>query len=1150
MRSNLAKGHRLRRALVSIASLSLVALCVTPATSAHADSGLVVDVPLGGDVVSAVVAVGESGGGTVVLASGTYTLSGVIPIFSNTTLEGQGPSTILQAPPTSPGGLIEAAIPTSTANVNIENLTLDGNVHRNTYLNSGGQDNPYSSAAIYMYVDGGASIYFVNISGVTVRNDGEALQMGGITGLTLDNDNFYDNNPGGNFAHDVYLVSCADVSINNSYFDDSGADGLHMDFTALGGDTITHSDFSHDTGYGILMQGNAGELGGSVNVSDNSTSFDGDDGIQEDSDNALFGSDVGSYDGGYALNNVGGFGLADGLYGFGDGAGFPPYYFQSPFNLVDFYNPNAAPNTYPAVEAPTGVVGPNPTADWTTADGGGQSGLGLIDFTGYAHGSLSFSQVGATTAGTYAASLSYANPNASAVSMALEVNGVSDGDVSFAPTGSVLSESSVSLDLPLVAGNNVVTLSALPSGTPVLDTLYVDAPIPPTPSEPTGVTAVASGPYQVDLSWNPVPGAQSYIVSRGGVTIATGVTATSYSDQSIPFSGATESYTVTAVNQGGGSSPSASVSATTPPDAPQIVNYSSSPTANSIRWFTVNGASLYFIERSTTEGGPYTAIGAVPNTTSISSSNFEQSFTDTSLTPGVTYYYVVVAANAGVFSAPSAEVGSALTPVYATPDDGEVTLSWAGPQSASTVTASPGGETCTTTSLTACTVTGLTDGQTYDFTIDAGGSTAQVSATPYPSSVMNASDGLSLWLDGTDPSTLFTSPSCTGTLARAGQGVGCWADKSGSGENFSQTSVADKPTVSTIGAKGALTFGTEATSTGTSLTSTDAQGTYQTVFVVVDPQSKSNGTDDLFMEQGDSVGVRLDPSGTLADPTSSDWSYGTGTPTQEYTDGTQAVEPPLASPVIIAVQSATPKTIAATLSDATGGSGLVGSIGEVVAFKGVLSVSERATVTSYLAHKWGITLGSVVAPPTTTISTTTTSTTTIPVTGSAAGATSTSSATTSTSQPAASSARTSPLTSSVAANAGVTARPRLVIASRSITITHVGSLRATSVPVTLHCVAATCQGTVKIVETVVTKRSTTTKSTSSRRSRGGSRTRTIVLAHASYRLVAGTTRVIRLHTTTAGAAVLGRVEPRRPLTATVDVTVHGSSAVTRRLILR
>jgi hypothetical protein len=67
-----------------------------------------------------------------------------------------------------------------------------------------------------------------------------------------------------------------------------------------------------------------------------------------------------------------------------------------------------------------------------------------------------------------------------------------------------------------------------------------------------------------------------------------------------------------------------------------------------LAWSLSTGATGYYVKRSTTSGGPYAQIATLAGT----------SFTDTGLTNGTKYFYVVAAYNAAGVSANSAEVGA------------------------------------------------------------------------------------------------------------------------------------------------------------------------------------------------------------------------------------------------------------------------------------------------------------------------------------------------------------------------------------------------------------------------------------------------------------------------------------------------------------
>jgi hypothetical protein len=928
--------------------------------AASSAEALTVNVPLGGSIPAAVASVGAAGGGTVVLGPGIYYTNSSIDTFPNTTVEGQGPSTIIEPAPQSAGiNVFEG--PEGDSNITIKNLVVDGEVHRNTFLanESGGKDNPFGGVDFYFFAYNSA-ITNLTIENVTASDGGQGLLFGTAVGARLINDTFIDNNPGASFAHDAYCVACWDLTINNSRFDYSNGDGLHIDFTSQGGDNFTHSEFSHDSGEGILFQG--AMVGNTVSYT--STDFDGNDGIDLDSVDSNYDFLRGEFDGEYAiLENGEGPDSINGQYGIGDGGGFPGIY-EHGVSLSNFATSSPPANTYWAPEA-EGVVGPNPTADWSTSIGGYSNGIGEVDFNGYPNGKLTFN-VGDASSGSTEGTLRYRNTTSATETMGLTVNGQSAGSISFAPTGE--SWGTASFTMPLKEGNNVVVVTAGSGGAPALDYLHANLATPSAPAAPANVTATATGPYQVDLNWSPAAGAQNYVIVRNGRIIANNITSTHYTDIDFQISGSSESYTVDAVNQGGYTS-SATVSATTPPDSPAGLHITgTSSEGTGLEWMSVYGASSYNVKRSTVEGGPYTTIANVTNTTSPFSTNFWQTYTDKTATSGVKYYYVISSVYAGGESPNSYEFGSSITPIKAYPGDGQVTLDWDGPQATEsspyTVVASPGGQSCTSTSVTSCTVTGLTDGQTYTFAVTGdGGQSANVTATPYPASVMSSSNGLSLWLDGADSSTEYTSPSCSGQTAQAGQAIGCWADKSGSGNNFNQWAPGSQPSLGSLKGLGAINFTSIAQTQSLGSAGT---GTYQTVFLATESATTSSGFDELFGQSNADFGIREAPGnspGPLASPNGNDWETGTGSPALEWTNGARATEASVGKPAVIAVQSASPQTIAATIGDYDLSRGLIGQIGEVVAFQGTLSSAQRETVEKYLANKWGATLASNSAAP-------------------------------------------------------------------------------------------------------------------------------------------------------------------------------------------
>jgi cellulose 1,4-beta-cellobiosidase len=163
---------------------------------------------------------------------------------------------------------------------------------------------------------------------------------------------------------------------------------------------------------------------------------------------------------------------------------------------------------------------------------------------------------------------------------------------------------------------------------------------------PTGLTATP-GDRIVYLAWNSVLKAQSYKIKRsltpGGpyTTIATGVTGLTYANDGLT-NGVTYYYVVSAVSLGV-ESPNSNEASATPfmllPGAPPNLTATAASVGSRaimLQWGTAARARSYNLKRSTTSGGPYVTIA-----TGITG----QTYYNDSLTPGVTYYYIVSASN-------------------------------------------------------------------------------------------------------------------------------------------------------------------------------------------------------------------------------------------------------------------------------------------------------------------------------------------------------------------------------------------------------------------------------------------------------------------------------------------------------------------------
>ncbi len=183
-------------------------------------------------------------------------------------------------------------------------------------------------------------------------------------------------------------------------------------------------------------------------------------------------------------------------------------------------------------------------------------------------------------------------------------------------------------------------------------------PAQSVPATPTGLKATAGNSW-VSLSWSPAAGATSYHLRRttksGGPYSEIAAPASTVHTDSGLADGTTYFYVVSAVNSAGESANSTQVSAK--PAASTVVKVPSTPTGLtatpgnswvSLTWSEVAGAASYRLKRATSSGGPYTQIAA-----SVSTEH-----TDSGLTDGTTYYYVVSAEGSSGQSANSAQASA------------------------------------------------------------------------------------------------------------------------------------------------------------------------------------------------------------------------------------------------------------------------------------------------------------------------------------------------------------------------------------------------------------------------------------------------------------------------------------------------------------
>jgi fibronectin type 3 domain-containing protein len=180
-----------------------------------------------------------------------------------------------------------------------------------------------------------------------------------------------------------------------------------------------------------------------------------------------------------------------------------------------------------------------------------------------------------------------------------------------------------------------------------------------TLAPPASLTATPSN-AQVSLSWPASVGASSYHVKRaavsGGpyVTVACPTT-TNYADTGLS-NGTTYYYVVSAAYTGGpvagGESADSTEASATPqavtPLPPTGLTATPGNAQVALAWNASAGAASYNVKRATVSGGPYTTAASPIST----------NYTDTGLTNGATYYYVVTAVNSAGESGNSSEASA------------------------------------------------------------------------------------------------------------------------------------------------------------------------------------------------------------------------------------------------------------------------------------------------------------------------------------------------------------------------------------------------------------------------------------------------------------------------------------------------------------
>ncbi len=233
--------------------------------------------------------------------------------------------------------------------------------------------------------------------------------------------------------------------------------------------------------------------------------------------------------------------------------------------------------------------------------------------------------------------------------------------------------------------DNLSSFAAVRSKDGALTVMVVNKQQGGTPVTVSLANFAASGTaqaYQISSS------SQTSIAQLGNVTVTNNTISTTVPSQSITLF----------VIPGGGT--------VTAPTAPTGLAASVGSGTVTLTWNAGGGATSYTVKRGTASGGPYTAIGTV-------TSPAPTTLTDSGLTNGSTYYYVVSGTNSAGTSPNSAQV--AATPL-------------APPTFTSSATASPNPVTqnsaTTITATVKCTANSLTGGTVQVIALDPNGATA------------------------------------------------------------------------------------------------------------------------------------------------------------------------------------------------------------------------------------------------------------------------------------------------------------------------------------------------------------------------------------------------------------------------------------------
>jgi Glycoside hydrolase family 44/Fibronectin type III domain len=203
--------------------------------------------------------------------------------------------------------------------------------------------------------------------------------------------------------------------------------------------------------------------------------------------------------------------------------------------------------------------------------------------------------------------------------------------------------------------------------------------------------------------------------------------------------------------------PGTTPTATAVPAAPTALAATAGDQQINLTWTAVSGATSYHVKRATTSGGPYTQVG----------SPIVTSYSDTGLTNGTNYFYVVSAVNASgesanssqasgtpASSSPTSSVPAAPTALTATPGNQQISLTWTASSGATsyhvkraTVSGGPYTQVAAPASNSYIN-TGLTNGTPYFYVVSALNATGEsTNSSPARATPSTASSDVTITVD-------------------------------------------------------------------------------------------------------------------------------------------------------------------------------------------------------------------------------------------------------------------------------------------------------------------------------------------------------------------------------------------------------------------